>query len=138
MIDPRPTIDRPDDDPWRWLEEIEGSRALDWVTAQTAATLSRYADARFEADRDAVRAILDLPDNIPWITRRGGMLYNFWRDAASPRDVSLDEVTRLLPGGKQLGFPAVRHPSGSCLAQRGAHLREPAAGLATVAMGRGL
>ena len=85
MIDPRPTIDRPDDDPWRWLEEIEGSRALDWVTAQTAATLSRYADARFEADRDAVRAILDLPDNIPWITRRGGMLYNFWRDAASPR-----------------------------------------------------
>ena len=69
MIDPRPTIDRPDDDPWRWLEEIEGSRALDWVTAQTAATLSRYADAHFEADRDAVRAILDLPDNIPWITR---------------------------------------------------------------------
>jgi hypothetical protein len=26
-----------------------------------------------EADRDAVRAILDLPDNIPWITRRGAM-----------------------------------------------------------------
>jgi prolyl oligopeptidase len=85
MIDPRPTTDRPDDDPWLWLEEIEGSRALVWVTAQTTATLSRYADARFEADRDAVRAILDLPDNIPWITRRGGMLYNFWRDAASPR-----------------------------------------------------
>ena len=87
MIDPRPTTDQPDDDPWLWLEEIEGSGALDWVTAQTAATLSRYADAHFEAERDAVRAILNLPDNIPWITRRGGMLYNFWRDAAWPRGV---------------------------------------------------
>ena len=87
MIDHRPTTDQPDDDPWLWLEEIEGSRALDWVTAQTAATLSRYADARFEADRDAVRAVLNLPENIPWITRRGGMLYNFWRDAAWPRGV---------------------------------------------------
>jgi prolyl oligopeptidase len=85
MIDPRPTTDQPDDDPWLWLEEIEGTRALDWVTAQTAATLSRYADARFEADRDAVRAVLNLPDNIPWIIRRGGMLYNC--DATWPRGV---------------------------------------------------
>jgi prolyl oligopeptidase len=85
MIDPRPTTDKPDDDPWLWLEDVEGSRALDWVTAQTAATLSLFADARFQSDRNAVRAILDLPNNIPWITRRAGMLYNFWRDAGAPR-----------------------------------------------------
>ena len=101
MIDPRPTTDRPDDDPWLWLEEIDGIGALDWVTAQTAATLSRYADARFEADRDEVRAILNLPDNIPWITRRGGMLYNFWRDAESPRGVwrrtTMDEYSTQSP-----------------------------------------
>ena len=38
--DPRPTLGAPDDDPYLWLEDIEGSRALDWVEAQNAATLN--------------------------------------------------------------------------------------------------
>ena len=32
-IDARPTIAAPDDDPYLWLEEIEGERALAWVEA---------------------------------------------------------------------------------------------------------
>ena len=40
--DPRPTLDAPDDDPYLWLEEIEGARALDWVEAQNAATLNVF------------------------------------------------------------------------------------------------
>ena len=28
-IDDRPTLSKPDDDPWLWLEEIEGTKALD-------------------------------------------------------------------------------------------------------------
>ena len=93
MIDPRPTTDRPDDDPWLWLEEIEGTGALDWVTAQTAATLSRYADARFEADRDEVRAILNLPDNIPWMDYPSGRdaLQFSARRRVAPRCVATDD-----------------------------------------------
>ncbi|MBP0443604.1 S9 family peptidase [Roseomonas sp. SSH11] len=83
--DARPTLAAPDDDPWLWLEEVEGERALAWVQGQNAATLSRLADAAFEADRDAVRAVLDRPDKLPFVTRRGGWLYNFWQDAANPR-----------------------------------------------------
>ena len=81
----RPTLDAPDDDPYLWLEEVEGTRALEWVEAQNAATLGRLADAPFAADRDTMTAILDRPDNIPHVTRRGGLLYNFWRDAEHPR-----------------------------------------------------
>ncbi len=44
-MDPRPTIDAPDDDPWLWLEEVEGERATAWADAQTAATLARFGDA---------------------------------------------------------------------------------------------
>jgi len=80
--DPRPTLAAPDDDPWLWLEEVEGENALAWVEAQNAATLARLADARFEADGDAVKAALDRPDKLPFVTRRGGLLYNFWQDAA--------------------------------------------------------
>jgi prolyl oligopeptidase len=84
-LDLRPTIEAPDDDPYLWLEEIEGERALAWVETQNAATLARFGDARFASDRDILAAIFDRPDNIPLIARRGPRVFNFWRDAAHPR-----------------------------------------------------
>jgi prolyl oligopeptidase len=85
MTDPRPTLAAPDDDPYLWLEEVEGEQATAWADARTADTVARLADARYERDRDALRALLDRPDNLPVPARRGGLLYNFWRDAAQPR-----------------------------------------------------
>ncbi|HKM72126.1 MAG TPA: S9 family peptidase, partial [Stellaceae bacterium] len=83
--DPRPTLEAPDDDPYLWLEEIDGERALAWVETQNAATLARFGDARFAADRDMLAAIFDRPDNIPLIGRRGTRVFNFWKDASHPR-----------------------------------------------------
>ena len=80
-----PTLAAPDDDPFVWLEEVEGQRALDWIEGQNARTLARFGDDGFAADRDVLTAILDRPDNLPYITRRGGLIYNFWTDAANPR-----------------------------------------------------
>jgi len=85
MIDPRPTIDAPDDDPYLWLEEIDGERALAWVEAENAATLVRFGEGRFAADRDILTAIFDRPDNIPLIARRSARVFNFWKDAAHSR-----------------------------------------------------
>ena len=87
VLDPRPTLEAPDDDPYLWLEEIEGAQALDFVAAQSAATLRRFGDARFVAERDILKAILDRPDNIPYPNRRAGKLFNPWQDAAHPRGV---------------------------------------------------
>jgi prolyl oligopeptidase len=83
--DLRPTLEAPDDDPYLWLEEIDGERALAWVEAQNAATVARFGDARFAADRDTLAAIFDRPDNIPLIGRRGTRGFNFWKDAVHPR-----------------------------------------------------
>jgi prolyl oligopeptidase len=85
MTDARPTIDAPDDDPWLWLEEVDGARALEWVEAENARTTAMLADARYAADRDAVKAALDRPDKLQSITRRGAHVYNYWQDAAQPR-----------------------------------------------------
>ncbi|MQA60209.1 MAG: prolyl oligopeptidase family serine peptidase [Actinophytocola sp.] len=74
------------DDPYRWLEDVTGDIALDWVrsrNAETTASLTGSAD--FDALRDEVREILDSDDRIPYVTRRGEYLYNFWQDAAHPR-----------------------------------------------------
>ncbi len=80
-----PNLADPDNDPRLWLEEVEGSRATAWADEQTAATLARYGGQDYDADRDTLRTLLDRPDNIPMPARRGGLLYNFWRDAAHPR-----------------------------------------------------
>ncbi len=85
MADPRPTLDAPDDDPHLWLEEVDGPAATAWADAQSAATVARFADASFDADRDAVKALLDRTDRIAMVTRRAGLLYNFWKDATHPR-----------------------------------------------------
>jgi prolyl oligopeptidase len=85
MVDARPTIAAPDDDPYLWLEEIESARALAWVDAQNAATMQRFGDDCFAADRDTLARIFDRPDNIPCPNRRGARLFNPWRDAEHPR-----------------------------------------------------
>ena len=73
-------------DPYRWLEEVQGERALAWVRERNqAARAVLEAQPRFAAMRDGFRAILDSRDKIPYVTRRGDALYNFWRDAEHPR-----------------------------------------------------
>ena len=85
MTPSAPTLAAPDNDPWLWLEDVEGARATAWADAQTAATLLQYGNAQYEADRDTLRTLLDRPDNLPVPARRGGLLYNIWKDAAHPR-----------------------------------------------------
>lgn len=84
-VDDRPTLSAPDDDPWLWLEEIEGKQALDFVERQNSLTLSAFGGKAFEHDRDILAAIYDRPDNIPYVSRRGSDLHNLWKDADHPR-----------------------------------------------------
>ena len=101
LIDDRPTLAAPDDDPYLWLEDIEGARALAFVDQQNRRTLQQFADAGFAADRDTLAAIYDRPDNIPFIRRRGAFVYNIWKDADHPRGIwrrtTLDEFRAAKP-----------------------------------------
>jgi prolyl oligopeptidase len=84
-VDERPLVTAPDDDPHLWLEEIDGARALAWVEAQNRTTLAKFGNATFAHDRDTLAALMDRPDHIPFVVRRGRQLYNFWKDATNPR-----------------------------------------------------
>jgi prolyl oligopeptidase len=87
MTNPGPTLADPDNDPFLWLEDIDGARATAWADAQTHTTMARFGDANFAADRDELCALLDRPDNLPVPVRRGGLLYNFWKDADHLRGI---------------------------------------------------
>lgn len=75
------------EDPWLWLEEIEGERALTQVKEWNAGTDALLMKSPgFEEDRKRARAILDdeqqiaLPEDVI-----GGNVTNLWRDAENPR-----------------------------------------------------
>ena len=77
------------DDPYLWMEEIEGTRALDWAKAQNSRSLGvlqgdpRYADLEAKA-----LAILNAKDRVPGVSFAGdGSLRNFWQDADHVRGV---------------------------------------------------
>ncbi len=74
------------DDPYLWMEDVAGDRALSWVRERNAATrpvLEAHPD--FKANRDRFKAIMDSKERIPYVTRRGAHFYNFWQDAEHPR-----------------------------------------------------
>jgi prolyl oligopeptidase len=76
----------PSDDPYLWLEEVQGEKALAWVrerNRESRAVLEKHP--RFEAMRTRILEILDSKEKIPTVTRRGDFFYNLWQDAKNPR-----------------------------------------------------
>ena len=74
------------DDPYLWLEEVTGDEALTWVKERNAESLDVLTGGeRFGELRDGLRAVLDADDRIPYVRRRGALLYNFWQDAEHSR-----------------------------------------------------
>lgn len=74
--------DAPADDPYTWLEEIQGERALAWARNENSRTLGELqADPRYQQFYDRALEILQARDRIPFVSFRQGGLYNFWQDA---------------------------------------------------------
>ncbi len=76
------------DDPYLWLEDIHGEKSMDWVKAHNAVTAKQFADnAQFNKTREQILEVLDSDARIPYASRRGDYLYNFWQDKAHPRGI---------------------------------------------------
>jgi prolyl oligopeptidase len=74
------------DDAYRWLEEIEGPRALAWVAEQNERTRKELASAPgFEEMRAQALAGLNSGSRVPTLAYHGRYLYNLWKDADHPR-----------------------------------------------------
>jgi prolyl oligopeptidase len=74
------------EDPHLWLEEIQGTKALDWARAQNARSLAVLeAEPAFDALRKDAVAILTSQERIPLGQIRRGQVYNFWQDATHVR-----------------------------------------------------
>src|SRR5687768_14051499 len=74
------------DDPYVWLEDIEGDSAMRWVKARNAKSLGTLqSDPRYEKlHADALR-IVEATDRIATPEIRGSSIYNFWQDPTHVR-----------------------------------------------------
>jgi len=77
-----------DEDPYLWLEDVEGEKALEWVKARNAESSKELAEAPgFAALEADLLKILDSDARIPSVSKAGKWYYNFWQDARHPKGV---------------------------------------------------
>jgi prolyl oligopeptidase len=79
----------PDDDPYVWMEEIEGPRALEWAKAENARSLPQLQnDPRYAGLYADALQIATAKDRIPAVAFAGdGGLWDYWQDADHVRGV---------------------------------------------------
>ena len=74
------------DDPYLWLEDVTGEKALAWVRSQNAVSTNELERLpEFEPIRKRLLAILDSKEKIPYVAKHGAYYYNFWRDEKNVR-----------------------------------------------------
>jgi len=76
-------------DPYLWLEEVDGARAMDWVRAHNERSLGvLQGDPRYETLHQEALAIVQSKDRIPAPGfNHDGTITNFWQDADHVRGV---------------------------------------------------
>ena len=76
------------DDPFAWLEDVNGAKAMAWVKEQNAKTTALLeARPEFKPIFDRTLQILDSKENIPTPELYGDTVYNFWKDDAHERGI---------------------------------------------------
>jgi prolyl oligopeptidase len=75
-------------DPYLWLEEVEGEKALAWAEARSAADTAEIEAVPVYAEIHAkLLEIFNSDDRIPSPVIRGAWIYNYWRDAEHVRGI---------------------------------------------------
>ncbi|MFN0127649.1 MAG: prolyl oligopeptidase family serine peptidase [Verrucomicrobiales bacterium] len=90
------------EDPWQWLEDVTGEKALNWVRERNQRSQAALeSDPNFEKLRSDLLAILDSDARIPGVVKHGEFYYNFWRDKKNPRGLwrrtTLEEYRKATP-----------------------------------------
>ena len=65
-------------DPYLWLEDVDGERAMTWVRAENAKTVAVLeADARYDTLHNEALTIAESKDRIPMPNLLRGAVFNF-------------------------------------------------------------
>ncbi|HXQ80889.1 MAG TPA: prolyl oligopeptidase family serine peptidase [Opitutaceae bacterium] len=130
-------------DPYLWLEDVSGERALAWVRAQNAvAQRELEALPDFKPINERLLAIYDSKERIPYVAKHGDFYYNFWRDAQHVRGLwrrtSPEEYRKKDPAWEAvLDLDALAAEEKENWVWKGAEVRFPDYARALVSLSRG-
>ena len=130
-------------DPYAWLEEVEGQKQLDWVRAQNAKAEAEIASTPAFKDLEAsILAILDSDAKIPGVQKIGAYYYNFWKDKQHERGLwrrtTLEEYRKPQPQWETvLDLDALNKAEGKNWVWHGADCRKPDYTRCLIALSRG-
>lgn len=131
------------DDPYLWLEEVDGAQARAWVEGRNRITEAELeAQPSYTALRARLRAILDSTEKIPYAGCHAGLLYNFWRDAVHARGIwrrtTLDEYRKGAPAWETIiDLDLLAREEGENWVWGGVTWLEPDGALCLVSLSRG-
>lgn len=75
-----------DKESYRYLEDVYGDKAMQWVEGQNKLTLDQLkSDPRFQDIEARTLGFLNTKDKIPRPTRVGNRVYNLWKDKKNPK-----------------------------------------------------
>jgi prolyl oligopeptidase len=131
-----------DEDPYLWLEEVTGERALDWVRARDAESKAAIGKGDYAKLEKRFLSILNADDRIPYVSKMGDLYYNFWTDAAHPRGIwrrtTLEEFRKPAPKWETvLDVDALGKAENENWVWHGATCLEPAWTRCMIALSRG-
>jgi prolyl oligopeptidase len=76
------------EDPYLWLEEVEGEKALKWVEERSASDTAMLEEVSVFPEVEAkFIEIYNSEDRIPYPSIRGPWIYNYWRDSDHVRGI---------------------------------------------------
>ncbi len=82
--EPKPSP-APAADPYLWLEDVTGEKALEWVKARNWESAKELQGAEFQQLKADLLKIYDSKARIPGVSKHGAFYYNFWQDAKNPK-----------------------------------------------------
>ena len=129
--DPMPPTAATEPDPFLWLEDVGGDRALAWVRERNAASQQAIAETElFRTNNARILSILDSDARIPFVGKHGTHYYNLWQDAANPRGLwrrtTLAEYRKEAPNWEVvLDLDALGKAEGENWVWHGAQFLEP-------------
>ncbi len=133
----------PAEDPYLWLEDVTGEKALAWVKEQNADSKKVLETQPGFVDlRDDLRGILDSNVRIPYVNKQGDFYYNFWRDKTNPagiwRRTTLAEYRKAEPAWEVLlDVDALNKTEKENWVWHGANCLRPAYTQCLIALSRG-
>ncbi len=95
------------DDPYMWLEDVNGERAMQWVGGENSICTNQLDTLPgFKDMQEKLLTIMNSRERIPGVAKHGKYYYNFWRDDKNPRGLwrrtTLDEYKKVSPAWEVL------------------------------------